>query len=178
MSAAELKKVEVAEHRENMKTCLTGRYPTPCKKSKLSPQEATLVLTAERNDNLKTCLTGRYKSLCRKNLLSESEAKQVVAAEQAENLRTCLTGRYQSLCEKTLLTKEQLAQTLAAEASAAKPGKQGVAKAGGSRSRRLSSSGCESGRWVESVSGDGQILKLEDGSIWEVDSVDAIESML
>jgi hypothetical protein len=178
LSAGELKKVEVAEHSENLKTCLTGRYPALCQKSKLSPQEATQVLTAERNDNLKTCLTGRYKSLCRKNQLSESEAKQVVAAEQAENLRTCLTGRYQSLCEKTLLTKEQLTQTLAAEASAAKTAKRGVAKAGDSRSQRLSSSGCESGHWVDSVSGDGQIVKLEDGSIWKVDSVDAIDSML
>jgi hypothetical protein len=31
---------------------------------------------------------------------------------------------------------------------------------------------------VDSVSNDGQIVKLEDGSIWEVESGDAIDSML
>ena len=46
------------------------------------------------------------------------------------------------------------------------------------RSRRFSSSGCEAGHWVDSVSNDGQIVKLEDGSIWEVDAVDAIDSAL
>jgi len=45
-------------------------------------------------------------------------------------------------------------------------------------SRRSGRSDCESGHWVDSVSSDGQIVKLEDGSIWEVDPVDAIDSML
>jgi len=31
---------------------------------------------------------------------------------------------------------------------------------------------------VDSVSSDGQIVKLEDGSIWEIDPGDAIDSML
>lgn len=31
---------------------------------------------------------------------------------------------------------------------------------------------------MDSVTSDGQIVKLEDGSIWEVDLVDAIDSML
>ncbi|OGA45863.1 MAG: hypothetical protein A3G24_18430 [Betaproteobacteria bacterium RIFCSPLOWO2_12_FULL_62_13] len=31
---------------------------------------------------------------------------------------------------------------------------------------------------MESVSGDGEIVKLEDGSIWQVDAVDAIDTML
>ena len=47
-----------------------------------------------------------------------------------------------------------------------------------SRSRGSSSSGCESEHWVESVSDNGQIIKLEDGSIWEVDAGDAIDSAL
>ncbi len=38
--------------------------------------------------------------------------------------------------------------------------------------------GCESGHWIVSVSDNGQIIKLEDGSIWMVDTVDAIDSML
>jgi hypothetical protein len=39
-------------------------------------------------------------------------------------------------------------------------------------------SACEDGHWIQSVSSDGTIIKLEDGSVWEVDSVDAITSML
>jgi hypothetical protein len=45
-------------------------------------------------------------------------------------------------------------------------------------SNAFARSDCESGHWVDSVSSDGQIVKLEDGSIWEVDPVDAIDSML
>lgn len=40
------------------------------------------------------------------------------------------------------------------------------------------SKGCIEGHWIESVLGDGTIIKLEDGSVWEVDAVDAINSML
>jgi hypothetical protein len=178
LSADESKKVESAEHRENLKTCLTGRYPALCNRSKLNTDEDRQVLAAEKRENLKTCLTGRYKALCKKNLLSEPELKQVLAAEQSENLRTCLTGRYQSLCDKSLLTKDQLSQTQAAENRAAESRKQYVVKAPSPRGRRYSSSGCESGHWVDSVSNDGQIVKLEDGSIWEVDAVDAIDSSL
>ena len=178
LSADESKKVEIAERRENLKTCLTGRYPALCNRSKLSADEAQQVLAAEKRENLKTCLTGRYKALCKKNLLTEQELKQVLAAEQSENLRTCLTGRYQSLCDKSILTKEQLSQTQAAESRAGESRKQYVGKTPASRGRRYSSSGCESGHWVDSVSNDGQIVKLEDGSIWEVDAVDAIDSSL
>lgn len=178
LSADELKKVESAERRENLKTCLTGRYPSLCDRSRLSTEEAQRVLAAEKRENLKTCLTGRYKALCKKDLLSESELKQVLAAERSENLRICLTGRYPTLCDKSLLTKEQLSQALAAESRAADKSKQYVGKTPVPRCRRHSSSGCESGHWVESVSDDGQIVKLEDGSIWEVDSVDAIDSAL
>jgi len=178
LSADESKKVENTEHHENLKTCLNGNYPTLCNKSKLSTKEAQQVLAAEKRENLKTCLTGRYKTLCKKNLLSEKELKQTLAAEQSENLRTCLTGNYPLLCDKSLLTKEQLSQTQAAESRTAKNRKQYVGKAPEPRGRRNSSSSCESGHWVESVSDDGQIVKLEDGSIWEVDVVDAIDSAL
>lgn len=180
LSPDEAKKVESAEHRENLRTCLTGRYPALCNRSKLSTEEAQQVLAAEKRENLKTCLTGRYKALCKKSLLSESELKQVLAAEQSENLRTCLTGRYAALCDKSLLTNEQLSQTQAEENRAAENRKQNVGKTLVPRGRRYSSSGsgCEPGHWVESVSNDGQIVKLEDGSIWEVDAVDSIDSAL
>jgi len=38
--------------------------------------------------------------------------------------------------------------------------------------------GCESGHWVDSVLSDGEIVKLEDGSIWQIDSVDTVDSSL
>ncbi|MFV9683819.1 hypothetical protein ACNFD4_14145 [Pseudomonas sp. NY15367] len=41
-----------------------------------------------------------------------------------------------------------------------------------------SAAACEDGHWIESVSSDGRIVILEDGSVWEVDAVDRIDSML
>jgi hypothetical protein len=41
-----------------------------------------------------------------------------------------------------------------------------------------SSSNCIDGHWVQSVTNDGQLLVLEDRSVWEVDPVDAIHTML
>jgi hypothetical protein len=38
--------------------------------------------------------------------------------------------------------------------------------------------GCESGHWVDSVVSDGEIVKLEDGSFWQMDSVDTVDSSL
>lgn len=40
------------------------------------------------------------------------------------------------------------------------------------------SQACEDGHWIESVSGNGRIVILEDGSVWEVDSLDTITSSL
>jgi hypothetical protein len=37
---------------------------------------------------------------------------------------------------------------------------------------------CEDGHWIEEVLADGQILKLEDGTLWKVDPVDTITSSL
>jgi hypothetical protein len=39
-------------------------------------------------------------------------------------------------------------------------------------------SACESGHWIDAVLDDGRIVKLEDGSVWEVDDVDQIDSAL
>lgn len=41
-----------------------------------------------------------------------------------------------------------------------------------------SARGCADGHWIDSVTGSGMLVKLEDGSIWEVDPADAIYSML
>jgi len=178
LTPEERQNVEAAERRQNLNTCLTGRYPALCNKAKLSPEERQQVLLAEKRENLKTCLTGRYKALCKKNLLTESELKQVFAAERAENLKTCLTGRYASLCDRTLLTNEQLAQAQTAEKKAAEARRQFAATPRAAPSRRGGYSSCDDGHWVDSISSDGTIVKLEDGSIWEVDAVDAIDSAL
>lgn len=37
---------------------------------------------------------------------------------------------------------------------------------------------CEDGHWIQEVLADGQILKLEDGSLWKVDPADAVDSAL
>jgi hypothetical protein len=37
---------------------------------------------------------------------------------------------------------------------------------------------CETGHWIESVSSDGKIIKLEDQSLWKVDDVDTVTSMI
>ena len=173
----ELRKVETAERQENLRICLTGKYPSLCRRDQLSPQELEQTVAAERNENRRICLTGRYKRLCKKNLLSEAELKQVLITERTENLRTCVTGRYPLICDKSLLTQEQLSQVTAAERRAAKTKSRSAdAPQGGGRSTVFS--GCETGHWIESVAADGQIIKLEDGSIWEIDAVDAIDSAL
>lgn len=45
-------------------------------------------------------------------------------------------------------------------------------------SEGLSGLGCESGHWIESVSDDGSIVKLDDGSVWKVSDADTIDSEL
>jgi hypothetical protein len=173
----EIANVDAAERRENLAICLDGRYPSLCKKSLLNVSESEKVLVSEKRENLKTCISGKYKSLCKKNLLSDAELYQVKAAESVENLRTCLSGLYPSLCNKILLTPPQLAQTIAAESQVNQTRKKYEPSAGVGTVRR-SSSGCESGHWVDSVSSDGEIVKLEDGSIWEVEAGDTIDSAL
>lgn len=37
---------------------------------------------------------------------------------------------------------------------------------------------CEDGHWISSVLSDGKILKLDDGSVWEVDQIDVIHSAI
>lgn len=163
---------------QNLATCLGGRYPTLCKQGWLSPDERSKVDQAERRENLRTCMTGRYINLCNKALLTERERTQVLAAELAENLQTCSTGLYPVLCNRSLLTTEQLTQVQAAEARArsSKPAATRASRGDG-RSRGYSL-GCEDGHWIDSVSDDGTIVKLEDGSVWDIDAVDAIDSAL
>ena len=38
--------------------------------------------------------------------------------------------------------------------------------------------GCEDGHWIQSVSSDGAIVILEDGSVWEIDPSDQVDTAL
>jgi hypothetical protein len=46
------------------------------------------------------------------------------------------------------------------------------------RSMPSAGTGCESGHWIDSVVSDGKIIKLEDGSLWEVDDVDMVDTAI
>ena len=37
---------------------------------------------------------------------------------------------------------------------------------------------CESGHWIDAVLSDGEVIKLEDGSLWEVDAGDQATAAL
>jgi hypothetical protein len=56
--------------------------------------------------------------------------------------------------------------------------RQSETHATGKRLARKFTFSCESGHWIDTVSDDGTVVKLEDGSIWEVDEGDAIDSAL
>lgn len=46
------------------------------------------------------------------------------------------------------------------------------------RTGQPSPSACESGHWVATVSDRGQVVKLENGSIWRINATDAVQTML
>ena len=46
------------------------------------------------------------------------------------------------------------------------------------RPNRLGTSQCEEGHWVSSVTDDGGIIILEDGSVWEIDAGDTVDTAL
>jgi len=179
LSPADKQKAAQAERRENLNTCLSGKFPMLCNRGELSAEEETQVAAAEKRENLSTCLTGRFTVLCNKQMLSGTELPRVAEAERVENLRTCLTGRFPSLCDHSLLSTGQEEQARDAERHTSKLIKQQGPRTLPPRAgRRSGSSGCESGHWVDSVSDDGEIVKLEDGSMWEVDGADTPDSSL
>lgn len=181
LSPDELKRALEAERRENLQVCLTGQYPALCRHSLLTPIEAAHVREAEQRVNLDVCLSGRYPALCKRNLLSPEELRRAQEAERAENLKTCLAGRYPSLCKHSWLTSTQAKQVAAAEHEAARQAPRLPPTAPHTHSPRAYSStasGCEASHWIESVTSDGEIIKLEDGSVWQVDAGDTIDSAL
>ena len=88
----ELRSVQLAQKYQNLKVCLSGKYPSLWKHGLLPIEEELQVAAAERRENLKTCLSGRYAALCKHGILSLDEKLQVADAEGVENLKICLSG--------------------------------------------------------------------------------------
>ena len=43
---------------------------------------------------------------------------------------------------------------------------------------RANSQTCEDGHWIESVLDNGRLIRLEDGSLWQVNAIDTITSSI
>ena len=178
LSAEQLEKTNKAVLRENLATCLLGKYPALCKHNMLVGNEVDKVRESERKENLKTCLIGKYSALCNHNLLVGDELTKVEEAERKENLKTCLSGKYPALCKHNLLTGREIDLVVKSEEREARSKPVIKNKQRISNKNYSVGAGCDGGHWVDSVSSNGEIVKLEDGSIWKVGGVDAIDSML
>ena len=110
-----VRRSEPSRDRENFATCISGEYPSLCKHSLLTREEAIEVEAAEKRANFSTCISGEYPSLCKHNWLTREQADQVNIAEKRANYRTCITGEYPSLCKHSLLTREEAIQVQVAE---------------------------------------------------------------
>jgi hypothetical protein len=173
LTPEQARQATLAEKRENLKTCMTGRYASLCDHDRLAEDEKAAVAAAERRENLRTCLTGKYPALCNHSLLTPEERPRVQAAESAENLRICLDGRFPGLCNRSLLSNGQEEMVVAAEARAA-PARRKLETA---VAARRASGDCDS-HSIEAIEGDGKIIKLDDGSMWEVDDVDTVTTSI
>jgi hypothetical protein len=170
-------RVQAAERNANYSTCLIGKYPALCRHQDLTSDEHKQVVLAEHRENLATCLIGKYPALCRHNDLSADESILVKAAELRENYAICISGRYPALCAHDKLSSDQRVAVAASEKqnkivtnSRATPAV-GTRHAGGSYY-------CDSGHWVEEVMSDGEIVKLEDGTLWEISGGDQVDTAL
>ena len=175
LNAEQVKQVYVAEHRANLNTCLDGRYPALCRHQDLTSEEALRVRKSEHAANLKSCLDGRYPALCRHDDLTRDELQRVEQAEHSANLKQCLQGTHPDLCRHGDLLPEEAARVQAAEASHPREAVPRIAKRPGFGGGH---SGCEEGHWIEAVMDDGGIIKLEDGSLWEVEAGDTVDSAI
>jgi hypothetical protein len=175
LTNSQKKMAREAERLENLNICLNGKFSALCNYSLLSNSELKEAKEAERIENLNVCLNGKFKSLCKHHLLSLSEKINVKKAEEAENLRICLNGNLQALCNHSLLTSKQKTEVIKLESKVKNIPYNTIAiKKPMSQYKRVSQ--CESGHWIESNEQSGEIIILEDGSIWEVS--DTLDSSL
>lgn len=100
---------------QNLKTCLTGKYPALCDHSLLTSDQLKLVYEADRRENLAMCMTGKFPTLCDHSRLTDAELKAAREAEKQENLRVCLSGRFASLCDHSVLSLAEAERVRAAE---------------------------------------------------------------
>ena len=160
----------------NLQTCLSGKYPALCDHNALSSEQAQQVRAAENRENLRVCLIGKYPALCDHSRLTPDQAVSVKEAERRENLTVCSSGHYPALCNHALLTSEQAKSVAAMEAKVA-PSRTNSPTTTAPLHKRQPG-GCVSGLSIESVEGDGKVIKLDDGSLWEVDDVDTVDTGL
>ena len=69
----------------NLETCLSGKFPTLCKRNLLTADQLVQVKNAEQAENLKICMKGNFPTLCKRNLLTEDQLMQVKNAEHYIN---------------------------------------------------------------------------------------------
>lgn len=100
---------------QNLRTCLDGRYPALCDRSRLTQEQRRQAEGAERAANLNTCIDGRYPALCRYAMLTPEERARVDVAERRANFEVCRTGQTPALCRRHLLTPDQQRQVENAE---------------------------------------------------------------
>lgn len=169
LTASQKAQARDAERQVNLRRCLDGNYPTLCKYNLLSSDELKQAKEAERQVNLRRCLDGNYPTLCKYNMLSQGELKRAKEAERQVNLRRCLDGNYPTLCNYGLLSEQEKQAAKKAEAGAEKRQKENAAR-GGSVPRSRSGACYESSIVKPSpfMGNDGEIFKLDDGSLWEV----------
>ena len=106
---------EPSRDRYNFNTCISGEYPSLCKHSLLTREEAVQVEAAEKRANFRMCISGQYPSLCKHSWLTREEAAQVSSAEKRANYLMCITGQYPALCKHSLLTSDEAVQVQVAE---------------------------------------------------------------
>jgi len=159
----------------NLQTCLSGKYPPLCHHKTLSSEQLKQVLAAENRENLRLCVIGKYPALCDHTRLTPDQAASVKEAERLENFTICSSGHYPALCNHSLLTSDQANTVSAAEAKFASSRTSSTVTA---PTRERKPGGCVSGLSIESVEGDGKIIKLDDGSMWEVDDADTVDTAL
>ena len=176
LTVEQQKMAHEAERQENLNTCLSGKFASLCKYSLLSSKELKKAKEAERIENLNTCLSGKFKSLCKHYLLSQSEKLRVEQAEKEENLRVCFDGRFLSLCNHGLLTSTQKIEVKKAEARAKNTSNIKPANINKLKDQYRRVNQCESGHWIESNEQSGELIILEDGSVWEIS--DTLDSAL
>ena len=168
LSSSDLASAKEAERQVNLKRCLTGNYPSLCNYGLLSSAELASAKEAERQVNLNRCLTGNYPSLCNYSVLSSAELARTKEAERQVNLNRCLTGNYPSLCDYGLLSASELKKVKEAETKAATTAKNVPAIGGNSAPRKGACYEASIVKPTPFMGNDGEIFKLDDGSLWEV----------